>query len=132
MALHGRCLCEGVKFEINEAPTAMGTCHCTRCQRQTGTAGVTAVVIPPGSLKVTEGEELVKEFSQEGFTSRHFCSQCGSAIYGTGENFMYVSAGTLADDPGIRPQFHMMVASKASWDEIHDQLPQFPEFPPMG
>lgn len=132
MALHGRCLCEGVKFEVDEAPTMMGTCHCTRCQRQGGSGGSTAIVIDPEKFAVTQGEELVKEYAEGGFTSRYFCGNCGSFLYGRGENMMYAAAGAFADDPGVRPQFHMFVGSKAPWDEIHDELPQFPEYPEIG
>jgi hypothetical protein len=38
--------------------------------------------------------------------------------------------GTLDDDPGIRPTFHVFVGSKAPWFETTDQLPQFETFPP--
>jgi hypothetical protein len=40
--------------------------------------------------------------------------------------------GTLDDDPGIRPTFHVFVASKAVWFEITDRLPQFEAFPPAS
>ena len=38
--------------------------------------------------------------------------------------------GTLDDDPGIRPQEHIFVGSKAPWYEIADDLPRHDEFPP--
>jgi hypothetical protein len=38
--------------------------------------------------------------------------------------------GTLVDDPGIRPTFHIFVGSKAPWHEITDALPQYAELPP--
>jgi hypothetical protein len=34
----GACLCGGVRFELTEPARAAGYCHCTRCQRRTGTA----------------------------------------------------------------------------------------------
>ncbi len=37
--------------------------------------------------------------------------------------------GALDTDPGIRPQMHVYVASKAPWYTISDDLPQFAEFP---
>ncbi len=132
MALHGNCLCKGVQFEVDEEPTMMGTCHCTRCQRVTGSSSGTAVLVAPDNFTVTQGEDLIKEYAEEGFTSRFFCSNCGSFLYGRGENMMYVGAGAFDGDPGARPQFHMMVDHKAVWEEIHDDLPQFPEYPPMG
>jgi hypothetical protein len=36
-----------------------------------------------------------------------------------------IPAGTLDDDPVIRPQGHLFVDFKAPWFEISDSLPQF-------
>ena len=44
--------------------------------------------------------------------------------------FFHVRMGTLVDDPGIRPMFHIFVGSKAPWHEITDLLPQYDELPP--
>lgn len=132
MALTGRCLCEGVKFEITEAPTMMGSCHCTRCQRAAGGGYLPAVVTSKAHFKVNQGSELLRTYSEEGHSDRAFCSNCGSTVYGASGDMMFIGAGMFSEDPGLRPQFHMMVAHKAPWDEIHDDLPQFPEYPPMG
>jgi hypothetical protein len=35
--------------------------------------------------------------------------------------------GAFDDDPGIRPQFHTYVDSRAAWDTITDELPQYGE-----
>jgi hypothetical protein len=55
---------------------------------------------------------------------------CGSSLFGgwwpEGEE-VSIRLGTVDGDPGIRPQYHTHVASKAAWDEITDDLPQFPE-----
>lgn len=131
MALHGRCLCEGVQFEIDAEPMAMGMCHCTRCQRRSGGAGVTGLLFPLGTVNFTDGEDLVSVFEMEDGATRRFCSKCGSPVFGVAEKFVIVHAGSLKEDPGMRPQFHMMVDYKAPWEEIHDDLPQFPEYPPM-
>lgn len=132
MSLKGRCLCEGIQFEISEAPQMMGICHCTRCQRFGGGAYSTVLVIHPDHLSFSQGEDLLHTYSQEGFADRAFCSTCGSSLYGQAGDMMFIEAGALAEDPEMRPGFHMMTAYKAPWDEITDELPQFPEFPPMG
>ena len=36
-----------------------------------------------------------------------------------------VVLGVLDDDPAVRPSYHIFVASKASWCEITDRLPQY-------
>jgi len=33
----------------------------------------------------------------------------------------------LDDDPGVRPESHIFVGSKAPWYDITDDLPQFAE-----
>jgi hypothetical protein len=127
--IHGTCLCGRVKFDVGSAQ-ALGTCHCTRCTRWTGTGGSTVVVAPSKGFKVTGGQELVKRYHEEKFADRYFCSHCGSGIYADGGDTYYVSAGVLKD-LDLEPVFHCQVAYKAPWDEIGGSAPQFAEYPPQ-
>ena len=57
-----------------------------------------------------------------------FCSTCGSSLFGgTWPDGPEVSIrlGTVDGDPGIRPQYHTFVGSRAVWDVITDDLPQY-------
>ena len=58
-------MCGGVRFEVTEAPAHAGYCHCRRCQRRTGTAASISARIAPGSLRILEGEELIKAYEPE-------------------------------------------------------------------
>ncbi len=40
-------------------------------------------------------------------------------------DFIVVNAGTLDDDPGTRPLYHIYVGSKVPWFTITDSLTQF-------
>jgi hypothetical protein len=40
-----------------------------------------------------------------------------------------LALGTLNEDPGQKPEFHIFVGSKAPWHDITDNLPQFDEWP---
>jgi len=40
---------------------------------------------------------------------------------------VFVRAGSLDDDPQIRPQSHFWTSVKAPWHEICDSIPQYPE-----
>jgi hypothetical protein len=56
---------------------------------------------------------------------------CGSSLFGAewpeGDE-VAIRLGSLDGDPGIRPQFHLFVASRAPWDEIPDDgLPRYDE-----
>ena len=124
--LKGACLCGGVEYEV-EDPESLGVCHCTRCQRWTGSS-LAAVVVDPTNFEITKGADLVGRYESE-LAPRHFCSNCGSSLYDDlGEKY-FVAAG-LMRDLKLEPSFHMQVAYKADWDQIGGDAPQFPENPP--
>jgi hypothetical protein len=60
LPLTGGCLCGAVRYEISEPLVSANYCHCTRCQRRTGTAAAVSARVAPGSLKVTQGEHLLR------------------------------------------------------------------------
>ena len=55
-------MCGAVRFEVTEPLVSARYCHCTRCQRRTGTAASVNATIVPGSLRVVSGEELIRAF----------------------------------------------------------------------
>ena len=127
----GGCNCGGVRFE-NDGPLDghASYCHCTRCQRRTGTAASAQVRIDAGAFRLLQGEELVREWAPPDGWPKCFCSSCGSALWShdpSGE-IMGVRLGLFDEDPGVRPQFRQFVAYAASWEPIpEDGLPRFPE-----
>ena len=76
------------------------------------------------------GADLLRVYKPEGGAAKVFCSVCGSSLFGgewpDGEE-VSIRLGSVDGDPGIRPQYHTHVSSKAVWDEILDDLPQYPE-----
>ena len=125
-ALKGTCLCGGVEYEVRD-PEALGYCHCTRCQRWTGSS-LAGVVVAPENFRFTKGEDLVKRYESE-LAPRNFCSNCGSSLYDDLGAKYFVAAG-LMGDLELTPSFHQQVAYKASWHAIGDDAPQFAEMPP--
>ncbi len=125
-ALKGACLCGGVEYEVSD-PEAMGYCHCTRCQRWTGSS-LAGVVVAEENFTFTKGEDLVSTYESE-FAPRNFCSNCGSSIYDDLGGKYFVAAG-LMRELDMSPQFHLQVAYKAPWHAIGDEAPQFAEAPP--
>jgi hypothetical protein len=131
LPLTGACMCGGVRFELSETPVSASYCHCTRCQRRTGTAASANARIVPGSLRVTAGEELVRTWEPPDGFWKAFCSSCGSALWSrnprTGE-IAGVRLGALDRDPGVRPSHRQYVAYAAAWEPIPDDgLPRHPE-----
>jgi hypothetical protein len=132
LPLTGGCLCGGVRFEVSEPLVSAGYCHCTRCQRRTGTAASASGRIAPGSLRILAGEELVREWDPgDGGFAKAFCSACGSALWSRSPDdpeVISVRLGAFDADPGIRPAYRQFVAYAAPWEQLPDDgLPRFPE-----
>ena len=131
LPLTGGCLCGAVRFEVTEPLVSSGYCHCTRCQRRTGTAASPGARIAPGSLRVLAGEEHIKAYEPEDGFAKVFCSACGSALWSRSQedpDVFSIRLGAFDDDPGIRPTYRQFVAYAAPWEPIPDDgLERIPE-----
>ena len=127
----GHCLCGGVRFELTEEPLGAGYCHCTRCQRRTGTAAAVSARVAPGSLRVLSGEEVLREYRPDAGFAKVFCSGCGSAMWARhpeDPDVVSVRMGAFDSDPGVRPSYRQYVAYAAPWEPLPDDgLERFPE-----
>jgi hypothetical protein len=135
--LRGGCLCGGVRYEIDAQLGAAGYCHCTRCQRRTGTAASVSARVAPGSFRLVGGEDLVRVYAPPDGFEKAFCTACGSGLFSRSPHDpgqLAVRLGTLDEDPGIRPSYRQFVAYAAPWETIPDDgLPRYPERrPPAG
>lgn len=135
--LTGGCLCGAVRYEISEPLVTAGYCHCTRCQRRSGTAASVQARIVPGSLRIVSGAELVGSFDPPaGGASKCFCTACGGALWSRSPDdpeLLAVRLGTFDADPGIRPSYHQYVAYAVPWEPLPDDgLPRYPESRPPG
>jgi hypothetical protein len=134
LPLTGGCLCGAVRFEVTEPLVVAFYCHCTRCQRRTGTAASPSARVAPRSLRVVAGKGSLGSYDPpEGF-SKVFCSACGSALWAqhpTDPDVIAVRLGAFDADPGIPLSYRQFVAYAATWEPIPDDgLPRHPERAP--
>ena len=134
LPLTGGCNCGAVRYEITEPLVSAGYCHCTRCQRRTGTAAAASARVAPGALRILQGEELLRAWEPGDGFAKVFCSACGSAMWSrhpTDPTIVSVRLGTFDGDPGIRPQYRQFTAYAAPWEPLPDDgLPRYPEARP--
>ena len=134
--LTGGCACGGVRFEITAPLVAAAYCHCTRCQRRSGTAAGASARIVPGSLVVTEGEDRLRGWWAGDGLEKVFCGDCGSALLArdrTSAEIATVRLGAIDGDPGVRPIARQFVAYAAPWEPLPDDgLLRFDERIPQG
>ncbi|WP_038344833.1 GFA family protein [Acinetobacter sp. A47] len=127
----GSCLCDGIHYEIQGEIGEIVQCHCQRCRKANGTAYATNAPISSAAFKILKGEELVKKFAASG-VYRWFCSECGSPLISSRDaqpELYRLRLGTLDTPLQHKPSMHIFAASKAEWDCIADDLPQYAERP---
>ena len=97
----------------------MVACHCKNCQRYTGSAFLTVIGFPKGTITLTGGPKV---YTQPGGTTgiplhRVFCPDCGSAImvYRDDTGRINIAAGTLDDTSVFRPTANVYSETKQSW-----------------
>ena len=82
-------------------------------------------------LRVTKGTDSLMVLGNVDADHAIRCAACGSLLYWTVRNgtLVRVAYGSLVDEPTLKPTAHIFVGSKAPWHEIHDDLPQYDEYP---
>ncbi len=122
--LTGGCLCGGVRFELAGEPLNAGYCHCTRCQKRTGSAVSAQARIDGRGFRWLQGEELVKTWRHaDGGFEKGFCTGCGAHLFSRNPDNpaqMTVRMSAFDEDPGVRPSWRAYVAYAAPWEPIPD------------
>jgi hypothetical protein len=132
----GHCLCGAVRFEIAEPAKGAGYCHCTRCQRRTGTSSSAQAQIDGAGFRIVEGAERVKSWRHpDGGFEKAFCRECGAHLFSRNpddHSQMAVRMSAFDGDPGVRPSRRTFVAYAAAWEPIPDDgLERFDETRPQ-
>ncbi|MAU19609.1 MAG: aldehyde-activating protein [Martelella sp.] len=97
MKITGGCYCGKVRFEAEIDPDAVVICHCTDCQRLSGSPYRTTVLVPRADVEITSGVTRSYWKMAESGRKREqfFCENCGSPLFTGGE-------GGDEEDWGIR------------------------------
>lgn len=128
--IKGSCLCGGIRYEYYGEIKEISICHCSQCRKAQGSAFVAICPIESAKFRIIEGANLLKEFRGSPHKARVFCSNCGSPFYSIRDNLPEVKRlrlGTIDTPIQCTNKYHVHAASKASWNEITDQLPIYTE-----
>ena len=128
-AVGGSCSCGRVRYEFDGPAERMVHCHCAGCRKSRSAPFSTDVFVSRDRFRWISGEEDLVHFDDPAATHLpvSFCRTCSSPmpVHLEDSNRVMIPAGAIDQDPGIRPQSHIWVGSKAPWVEITDDLPQF-------
>jgi hypothetical protein len=130
--MRGECLCGAVQWSYDAPFSTMFHCHCSVCRKHHGTLFATAVVGPLATFHWRSGTEKVGTWAPASREQRSFCTVCGSKVPRVQPDTqrVFMPAGSLEGELGIRPQFHMFVASRPAWHMLTDSLPRHDAYPP--
>jgi hypothetical protein len=125
--IRGSCLCGKVRYEIDGPLFEALNCHCSMCRKAHGAAFRSRARVRANNFRWVQGEDQITYYESSPGNRRGFCRTCGSPILSKFEadpTVLSLPLGTLDDDPGVRPERHVYVKSKAPWFVISDRLPQ--------
>lgn len=128
----GHCTCGFVHYFLSDKPLFVNCCHCTWCQRETGSAFVINAIIENDNVHVTKGEiEIINTPSKSGRGQKIArCPQCHVALWShySPRSVSFVRVGTLTQPHNIEPMAHIYTSTKVSWVKLPEEVPTFKGF----
>ena len=133
----GGCVCGKVRYSISGSPLRATICHCTWCQRRTGSAFGVELVFEKDQVQFHSNSLTVyRKISDESgrWLDQHFCNTCGTNIGLTLEavpSIQSISAGSFDDqnwsELSSLSRRHVFVRSARQWSVIPDDVEQYEE-----
>ena len=137
LPLDGACGCGRVKIRIGAPPMITMACHCTGCQRMSGSAYSLSAAVPTPAFAVTEGEPVIAGASPE--AGHHFCPDCMTWMFTRppGIDFIVNVRPTMLEDTGWYSPFIETYTSEklafAATGAAHsyEKFPDMEDFEPL-
>ena len=129
----GGCLCGKVRYSADVDPAFVGVCHCTDCQKFTGSAFGVVIGVPKPAISF---QGKMSTYSKAGDTGksieRRFCPECGSSIADEADampGIVMIATGTLDDASWVKPAMQIYCDSAQPWVSLGGEMKAFPKMP---
>jgi len=131
----GGCVCGSIRYVCQGEPTRVTLCHCTWCQRRTGTAFGTEVVFRAEQVLLSGAEASryrhVSDLSGR-WLELYFCGSCGTNLGFSLEavpGIRTVPAGSFDDASWIDPRRvafrHVFTRTRRPWSDLSSHVEIF-------
>ncbi len=115
----GGCLCGQIRYTLKSAPQLTVVCHCTHCQKASGSAFSTNLVMPRADIDLKGDMAAYDDTAESGnILKRSFCPKCGSSIMSESSarpGVAVLKAGSLDDPSAVRPAMQIWTRSAQPW-----------------
>lgn len=121
MDVTGGCFCEHIRYRATIDPSQVIICHCTDCQRNSGTAYGTVVGVVDQDFELLTGtlKTFNKVADSGNIRALAFCPECGTRIHastvGEGNPFIGLRTGTIDQRRMLTPTMQAWSGSALDW-----------------
>jgi hypothetical protein len=125
-SLTGGCLCGGVRYRVDAAPTDLNDCHCVDCRRSSGAPYVTWGTVSCDKLQVTDGR--LRQVLHAG-RIRSWAACCGTQLFfhtDAEADTVDVTIASLDDPAPFPPQCAIWTEDRLPWVRLDERLPAHP------
>ena len=133
MSASGGCLCGSVRYSAEPDAASAYYCHCRDCQIGSGSAFHVAVLAPDESFRLHGSTAVYSKQADSGNDiHRHFCPNCGTVLFWTGDGFLgtvVLTLSSLDNHESITPNKEVWTDSAVSWCHIQQGLSRFKRRP---
>lgn len=136
LPIEGGCRCGHVRFRLSAPPMMEAACHCIGCQRMTGSAFSTTIVMPEDGFAVIAGDTVVGGLRGDAI-DHHHCDRCKGWVFTRPRGdmgFVNVRATLLDDARWFAPWMETQTAERLPWATTgaarsFDRFPEMAEYP---
>lgn len=130
----GECRCGAISYIITGKPKTMAQCHCTDCQKATGTGHMSLGFFSRGDVVISgEAKGYMVTTDNGNQSTRFFCPTCGSRLYGLNSgrpDSITIAVGSLDNHSWFSPNAVVYTKHRNDWDITRTDIPNFDEMPP--
>lgn len=129
MSQIAQCSCGALRAEVAGEPDAVVACHCTECQRRTGSVLGVGAYYPKDRVKITgESREFVRGTASGGEFRQNFCTTCGTTLFWSTANkpdSIGIAVGAFADPSFAPPVRSVWEQTHHAWLGLPEEIPHF-------
>lgn len=130
----GGCTCRRVRYRMNSRPLFVHCCHCTWCQRETGSAFALNAMIEADRVELLEGAVVRVDTPSASGRGQEIarCPHCQVALWshyaGAGDAVKFMRVGTLDEPARLPPDIHIFTSTRQPWVVLPEGTPAVPEY----
>ncbi|WP_417266918.1 GFA family protein [Celeribacter baekdonensis] len=134
--MHGRCTCGEIEYALGDSFMCVHSCHCTWCQRETGSAFALNGLIERAKLTVIKGTPMEVETASNSGKGQTIvrCPACHVVLWshysGAGRALAFVRVGTLEQAREITPDVFIFTSTAVPWMRFPDGAKVYPNYYP--